>query len=808
MPFGLTNAPATFQSLMNDIFWPYLRKFVLVFFDDILVSSPTEVLHQHHLTQVLELLRVHRLYANKRKCEFGKEEVAYLGYIISGKGVAADPAKVQAMVEWPTPTTLKQLRGFLGLTGYYRKFVAGYARIALPLTEQLKKDKFGWNTDADKAFTELKDAMTRVPVLALPDFTRDFVIETDASGFGLGAVLIQDQRPVAFFSQTLGPQARLKSIYEKELMAIVLAVVKWRSYLIGRRFVVRTDQQSLKFLLEQRVIGVEYQKWITKLMGYQFDIQYRTGASNRVADALSRIPEHVECATLAVPQWQHWEVLKVELEHDEFLQRIRDEIQSGNRQHVGFTVEQGLVYYKGRLVLPKASKLISTIISEFHNSPMGGHSGETKTYQRLAAELYWVGMRRDVAAYVRECAVCQQHKYLATTPAGLLQPLPLPVQVWDELTMDFIEGLPKSEGVDSILVVVDRLSKYAHFIGLKHPFTATSVAGIFVREVVKLHGIPLSIVSDRDRVFLSHFWSELFKLQGTTLNRSTAYHPQSDGQSEVVNRCLETYLRCFASGQPRTWARWLPWAEYWYNTTTHAATRCTPFRALYGRDPPPLIRYDRGTAVVSAVEQLLLDRDDILDDLRMHLLRAQQKMKSQADSKRHDEAFAVGDMVFLKLRPYRQRSLAHRRFEKLAPRFYGPYKIIQRIGNVAYKLELPPTAHIHPVFHVSQLRRAHGVSNSSPVLPPQLTSDLEMVVEPAALLQVRPKVNGRNGEVEVMIQWQGLPEFEATWEDFSMVQHQFPDFHLEDKVKVWAGGNVRPEIRFTYTRRKKGAAEV
>ncbi|KAL5570094.1 hypothetical protein UlMin_026669 [Ulmus minor] len=369
-------------------------------------------------------------------------------------------------------------------------------------------------------------------------------------------------------------------------------------------------------------------------------------------------------------------------------------------------------------------------------------------------------MRKDVTRFVRECTICQQNKYLATTPAGLLQPIPLPAQVWEEVTLDFIEGLPHSEGWDAILVVVDRLSKYAHFIGLKHPFSAVSVAGVFVREIVRLHGIPQSIISDRDRIFLSHFWTELFKLQGTTLKRSTAYHPQSDGQTEVVNRCLETYLHCFASGKPRSWARWLAWAEYWYNTSFHSSTRCTPFRALYGRDPPPLIRFERGTASVSLVEQLMEDRDAILDDLRMQLLRAQQRMKLQADQKRH------------------------------------------HVEKVAYKLDLPPTTKIHPVFHVSQLRAALGMSSFSPTIPPQFTPELELVVEPEKLLGVRPKVNGQPGEVEVLLQWKSLPEFEATWEDFHLLQQQFPNFHLEDKVKVWADGNVRPQVRFTYARRK------
>lgn len=350
--------------------------------------------------------------------------------------------------------------------------------------------------------------------------------------------------------------------------------------------------------------------------------------------------------------------------------------------------------------------------------------------------------------------------------------------------------------------MVDRLSKYAHFIGLKHPFSAVSVAGIFVREIVRLHGIPQSIISDRDRIFLSHFWSELFKLQGTTLKRSTAYHPQSDGQTEVVNRCLETYLRCFASGKPRSWARWLAWAEYWYNTSFHSSTRCTPFRALYGRDPPPLIQYEQGAASVSLVEQLMEDRDAILDDLRMQLLRAQQRMKLQADQKRHHVEFNAGDLVFLKLRPYRQRSLAQRKCEKLAARYYGPFKVLQRIGKVAYKLELPQTAKLHPVFHVSQLRAALGMSSFSPTIPPQLTPELELVVEPEKLLGVRPKVNGQSSEVEVLLKWKSLPKFEATWEDFHLIQQQFPDFHLEDKVKVWADGNVRPQVRFTYARRK------
>ena len=248
-----------------------------------------------------------------------------------------------------------------------------------------------------------------------------------------------------------------------------------------------------------------------------------------------------------------------------------------------------------------------------------------------------------------------------------------------------------------------------------------------MHEIVRLHGFPASIVSDRDRIFLSNFWKELFKLQGTDLKRSTAYHPQTDGQTEIVNRTLETYLRCFTAGQPRSWAKWLAWAEFSYNTAPHSSTGFTPFKVVYGRNPTALVRIGKGQSPVNSIEEMLCDRDAILDDLHFNLLRAQQRMKHYADLKSKDEAFAVGDMVYLRIQPYRQRSLAQRPFEKLAARYYGPFEILARIGQVAYKLLLPDTCHLHPVFHVSQLRRAVGSVPSSPVIPQQITADLGVV---------------------------------------------------------------------------------
>ena len=270
---------------MNEVFHPYLHKVVLVFFDDTPVYSLALEDHKMHLAQLLELLQKHQLYVDYKKCEFGKNQVAYLGHIISAQVVATDLDKVKIMIEWPTPSNIKELQGFLGLTRYYRKFVVGYAHIALLITGQLKKDRFGWNLETEQAFQELKQAMSRALVLAMPDFSKPFIIETDALSFRLGPVLLQ--RPITFYSYTLSAQTKFKSVYEKELMAIVFVVIKWSPYLLGRHFVVHTDQQSLKYLLEQRVIGVEHQRWITKLKGYDFEIQYRSDTSNRVATTFS-----------------------------------------------------------------------------------------------------------------------------------------------------------------------------------------------------------------------------------------------------------------------------------------------------------------------------------------------------------------------------------------------------------------------------------------------------------------------------------------------------------------------------------------
>ncbi|OMO79377.1 reverse transcriptase [Corchorus capsularis] len=698
MPFGLTNAPSTFQAIMNDVFRPYLRQFVLVFFDDILVYSPSMETHSEHLRIVLQLLAHHQFYVKLSKCSFGQTSIDYLGHVIGDAGVHVEPSKISAVTAWPTPTNLKTLRGFLGLTGYYRKFVKNYAHIAAPLTNLLRKDNFLWTSEAANSFQALKEALTSAPVLALPDFELPFAIEADASNVAIGAVLTQAGHPIAYFMLS----------YLDELREFYATNVQ------GQQILTKANSQSDK----------------------------------------------------------------------------------------GFSMHDGLVFFRGRVVIPEGHALQLTLLQEYHASLIGGHAGVKKTLARLAANFYWPKMRQSIEQFIQACSICQQVKYEATKPGGLSTPLPIPSQIWQDISMDFITHLPSSYDKTDIWVIVDRLSKYAHFIALPPSYTASSLAEIFCKDFCKLHGMPTSIVSDRDPKFLSAFWKELFKLQGTQLFHSSAYHPQSDGQSEVLNRCLETYLRSFASDKPKQWTKFLHWAEYSYNTSKHSATGYTPFEAVYGRPPPTVLSYLPGTTKVVQLDASLLERQQLLSSLKTNLARAQNRMKMQYDQNRPEKQFNVGEWVFLRLQPYRQMTVHRRSSQKLAKRFFGPFQILRKLGPVAYELKLPIEAKIHPVFHVSLLKKCYGSPEASfSPLPSTFVND-QPVLEPSAILDTRQTVSNGVAVTQYLIQWKNLATTEATWEWKEDMKANYPLFNLEDKVALEDHGNDGLTLRSKSSRPK------
>lgn len=357
---------------------------------------------------------------------------------------------------------------------------------------------------------------------------------------------------------------------------------------------------------------------------------------------------------------------------------------------------------------------------------------------------------------------------------GTLQPLPIPAQAWSHISMDFVEGLPKSQHFNCIMVVIDKFSKYGHFIPLTHPFTALSVAQAFMSHIYKLHGLPQVIITDRDKVFTSSLWQELFKLADTTLNMSSSYHPQTDGQTERLNQCLETYLRCMVQACPTKWSYWLAQAEFWYNTTYHSALGRTPFEVLYGYAPQHFGVGPEDKPASADLEQWVLDRSLMQKLIQENLQRAQARMKSQADKHRMEKEFAVGDWVFVKLQPYVQLSVARRSNQKLSYKYFGPYLITQRVGPVAYKLQLPPTSRIHPVIHVSQLKK---------VLPPEteVCSDetllciaTDEVLYPVEVLDTCLHKVGNSAVQFGRVRWSALPATWSTWENLMLLKKQYP----------------------------------
>jgi len=314
---------------------------------------------------------------------------------------------------------------------------------------------------------------------------------------------------------------------------------------------------------------------------------------------------------------------------------------------------------------------------------------------------------------------------MPTKIQGLLQPLPIPEQVWEDISMDFITHLPTSAGHSVIWVICDRLTKYAHFLTLPTHFTAQQLASRFSVEICQLHGLPKTIISDRDPLFVNTFWQHMFKAQGTTLKFSSSYHPQTDGQTEVLNRGLEAYLRCFVGNQPNKWHQFLHLAELWHNTTYHSAIGTSPFRALYGRQPPTAIDFLRTPQEGTTIPSALADHFAVLQEIKEHLRHTRQRMCDQANQHRTDRSFEPGNWVWVCLQPYRQRTLERRTHQKLGPRFSGPYKVLRRIGAVVYELQLPPTTRVHPVFHVSLLRPFKGTTGETPSVSTISTSNCQ-----------------------------------------------------------------------------------
>ena len=811
MPFGLTNAPAAFMDLMNRTFQPYLDQFVVVFIDDILVYSTEQSEHEHHLRVVLETLRKEQLYAKLSKCEFWLNSISFLGHVISDNGVAVDPQKIKAVSEWPRPTNVTEVRSFLGLAGYYRRFVEDFSRIAQPLTNLMKKTvRFQWNDKCERAFEELKKRLTTAPVLTLPVDGVEFEVYSDASKEGLGCVLMQQRKVIAYASRQLKNHEKNYPTHDLELAAVVFALKIWRHYLFGVSCKIYTDHKSLKYIFTQKELNLRQRRWLELLKDYDLEILYHEGKANVVADALSRKRQSTVDSVMVLSKELCDEFRRLQIEvvtepvqgqiyalqvqstifdeileaqcNDPYLEKLKKAVMEGEAP--GFIIqENGGLFYKNRWCVPNDPQLKRKILEEAHSTPYSVHPGEVKLYKDLRQHFWWVNMKREVAEFVSKCLTCQKIKIDHRRPGGLLQPLEVPEWKWDSISMDFVTGLPPTQkGNNTIWVIVDRLTKVAHFIAMKNTWTMEQMANAYVKEIVRLHGVPKSIVSDRDTRFQAHFWKKLQEAFGTQLKFSTAFHPATDGQTERTIQTLEDMLRACAMDFQGSWEKNLPLVEFSYNNSHHTSIGMAPHEALYGRRCRTPLCWDENDEQRLVGPEMIEETANTVQLIQARMKAAQDRQKSYADRKRRKLEFAVGDKVLLKVSPTRGIT----RFGKggkLNPKYIGPFEILERVGEVAYRLALPPNlSRVHNVFHVSQLRPY--IPDASHVIqhePLQLQEDLSYREQPVRILGYKEKILRNRTIPLVKVLWSNHTSEEATWETEQDMKTKYPYLFEEGK---------------------------
>ena len=437
MPFGLTNAPSTFMRLMNHVLRTFIGKFVVVYFDDILIYSKSFDEHVKHIRQVLDELRKEKLFANLEKCSFCTDHVVFLGFVVSAKGIEVDESKVKAIKDWPAPTNVSQVRSFHGLAGFYRRFVRDFSTIASPLNELTKKGvEFKWGNSQEDAFQELKKRLTEAPVLILPDFTKTFEVECDASGIGIGGVLMQQGKPIAYFSEKLGGAQLNYSVYDKELYALVRALETWQHYLWPKEFVIHSDHEDLKYLKGQAKLNRRHAKWVEFIETFPYIVKYKKGKDNVVADALSRrnvLLNQLEVKVLGLENLK--EMYNDDPEFSEPYNHCKD-----GKGWEKYHIHDGFLFRANKLCVPNSSVRL-LLLQESHGGGLTGHFGQKKTYEMLSDHLYWPKMKRDVIRLVERCVTCHKAKS-KLNPHGLYTPLPAPKIPWEDISMDFVLGLP------------------------------------------------------------------------------------------------------------------------------------------------------------------------------------------------------------------------------------------------------------------------------------------------------------------------------------------------------------------------------
>jgi hypothetical protein len=590
MFFGLTNSPATFQMMMNTIFQTEVAQgWLSVYMDDLAIHTKPKLRetkqqhldrHRRYTHHILDKLEENDLYLKPEKCEFEREEIEYLGVIIGRNHLRMDPKKLKGVADWPVPRNPTEVRGFLGFTRYYRYFVPNYSKIARPLLDLTKRTvDWHWGDSQHKAFEELKSRMCCSPVLTQPDFNKCFFLQTDASAYGVGAVLSQEGKtsttlakqskpvihPTAYYSATFTPTERNYDIYERELLAIMKSLAHWRPYLGWTKepFKILTDHANLQYWKSPKNLNRRTARWHADLQEYDYEIQHVPGKINIPADALSRPPG----------------------------------VNQGKEDNQGVAVIPADKFINATSKSPTISEERKHLImADAHDHPTAGHPGRDETIRRAKRWDQWPGMNQWIANYVKGCSTCQQNKILTHRKKMPLYRITTSKKAlpFRQVAMDLITGLPTHNGKNAILTIVDHgCSRAVIFLPCTTTVTGPGIAQLYLDHVYRWFELPTKVISDRDPRFTSHFGKSLTQKLGIRQNLSTAFHPQTDGISERKNQWVEQYLQLVTSNAPEDWTQWMAMATAVHNNRRNETTGLSPNQILLGYEtalaPPEVI---------------------------------------------------------------------------------------------------------------------------------------------------------------------------------------------------------------------------
>jgi hypothetical protein len=809
LPFGLCNAPPTFQSTMNEIFRDLIDRAVLVYMDDILIYSETLEEHLATLKEVFRRLKDNQFHCRLHKCKFLQTTIEYVGYKITQGSISVLPIRTQAIQDFETPRSWSSLQSFLGLANTIHRFIPRYAEVAAPLTDHLKGWKerpWEWNDKLQKAFEEMKETMCKPESLAIFDTNKTVYLNTDWSKTAVASVLYQlndkgEMTPIAYHSRKCNASERSYISYDGEALALAEALRFHRHYLIGMDVRVKTDHQSLKHLMTQPKLRPVQNRWIADILAFDFKIEWTPGKWNTIADALSR-------RTFAKEEGVQTEVdqlnviltvdndllagIKGALKDDEFFRDISqylvdpdDPTTYDNAQKTippedrtrfaRYKLSKGLLYYStdysDRIYVPPPYRTL--IIELAHSEGPTIHNSWKKTVERINRYYHWPNIHKAVQKFCRCCDDCQRNKTLRQPQYGFLKPHDVPPEPWHTVSMDFTHLPPSSNGFDQLMVVVDSLTKMTRLIPCKTTDTAKRIASLFTDHIWKIHGLPKVIISDRDTKFTSEFWKDLMRSLNISQNMSSAYHPQTDGQTEQKNDWIKTCLRAMVNHYQSNWHQFLHIVEYGINDTVNSSTGYTPFYLNYGRHPRSFLDLE----LTPGDKLTIRDFKYTLNDVKNKIRAAQDRYASYVNRKRQEAPFAVGDLVLLSNNDFVPPNEQGRPSRKLGHKFSGPYKIIELVGaGPSYRLELPPDWHVHNVFHPSKLKKYYyDTSGSHPLqhLPPQSREIGEILANRVL----------SNGQKQSLVKWKDHSPVFNVWindEDLSsraMLAHR--------------GGNVR-----------------